>query len=226
VLKRVICGQNLSYQPVEVPFAYRHLCWFCGEPANKEFAFPQADNPVLQASVQPLVLMACSECYQIAVKSHSQTIWQCRHQVKKWLMRHYHKDLAIGVNWTQEELASAGFEGGNFEGFARSAWQMFEIARQRVNYPSWPLVVAGIELQACEGSNEFLFDGICYPSLNDAISHYCQSFHLDRKFFIEVLSVLGEPQFAKVVRFCRLLVNHTPAERQLALAELVEELQA
>ena len=60
-----------------------------------------------------------------------QTIRWC---LKGRKSRKYQKALGIGANWTEQELQESEFEGAAFEGFKRSAWMMYTIAKERVNY--------------------------------------------------------------------------------------------
>ncbi|WP_206483943.1 hypothetical protein [Thalassotalea sp. G2M2-11] len=210
------------YQPVETPFDCRHLCWFCGEPASQVFEFPRADHVIVDCLHPALSLKTCHECYNFARKAKGTSIWLVRNEVKQSLLRTYQKDLAIGIHWTKQELENSEFAGGNFEGFMRSGWMMYEIARQRVNFSGWSLVVAGANIDELQWQTalSFSFDGVTYPTINEAISHYVKAFSLHRDFFQKVLQHLGQDKFAQAVRFCRLLVDATPDERKAALGQL------
>ncbi len=223
----------------ETPFDKRCCCWFCGEPRDGDFIFPSPkplssyeENNYLRPSCPHPVLSipSCSECQRIAKKAQVANIWAVNSYVKKQLLTHYSNDLAIGINWSQEELATSEFEQGNFAGFARSAWFMYEVAKGRVNYVGWPLVANGIELAVINYEDvlidTFSFDGVSYPSLPDAIKHYAAIFFLDEAYLFSVFQYLGESAinekaFAKAVRFCRLLVNATPHERKRAFEDLI-----
>jgi len=225
----------------ETPFNKRRCCWFCGEPNNIQFVFPshsslssyQGDNSLLVTCPHPVISVpSCSECHKLAKKARVHTIWAVKDFVKRQLIKHHAKDLAIGINWTQEELASSEFEDGNFAGFARSAWFIYEVAKGRVNYLGWPLTVNGLELDELQLDEKieeaFAFDGVLFPSLADAISHYAKTFLLNEHYISEVLQHLGngdvdERSFARAVRFCRLLVNATPNERKVALKALISD---
>lgn len=223
----------------ETPFDKRHCCWFCGEPSDVVFIFPsyssafanERDKYLLRtSSTARLSIPSCRECQQLANKAQEGTVLAVKAYVKKQLIKRYAKDLAIGVNWTKEELATSEFEQGNFAGFARSAWFMYEVAKVRVSYLGWPLVANGIELEEIDldeiQAETFSFDGVLYPSLSDAIDHYAKIFSLDEHYVIAVLQQLGnghidEKSFAQAVRFCRLLVNASPNERKVAFKTLV-----
>jgi len=225
----------------ETPFNKRHCCWFCGEPNHAHFVFPShdslssylGDKSLLVTCPHPVISVpSCGECHKLAKKSRVHTIWAVKDFVKQQLVKRHAKDLAIGINWTEEELASSEFEQGNFAGFARSAWFIYEVAKGRVNYLGWPLVANGIELDELlldeKVTKVFSFDGVQYPSLADAITHYAKTFLLDEHYVSEVLQHLGngdidERAFARAVRFCRLLVNDTPNERKIALKALIAE---
>ncbi|MEW6983447.1 hypothetical protein AAD001_12415 [Colwelliaceae bacterium 6471] len=211
---------------IDVPFAYRHKCWFCGEPFNGHFEFPQQAHIVLSCPHPPVAVPSCIECKTIAKTANAETIWQVSTMVKRALMNVYQKDLAIGLNWTQEELANSQFEGGNFAGFQRSAWFMYEVAKARVNYLGWPLSLNGIQLEITNEKDTFVFDGILYPSVGDAIDQYAQAYDLNMIFFKEVLAIMSENNFAQAVRFCRIAVGFTPQERKVALQTLRNEYSA
>jgi hypothetical protein len=154
----------------------------------------------------------------------SYSIWTIKSQVKQYLMHNYRKDLAIGLNWTKAELEESEFEQGNFSGFQRSAWFMFEVAKARVNYVGWPLIVDGITILDEYYEHSFDFDGVVYPNIEQAIQHYANTLYLNVDYFRAVLELLGHANFAKTVRFCRLLVAASSITRQQALHKLRRDL--
>lgn len=218
----------------ETPFDKRHDCWFCGEPNQFVFSYDNAfDSQIRQHSSNgQLSLPCCKECYQVANQSvvrakdavQPYSIWTIKADVKQHLIHYHRKDLAIGINWTKSELEQSQFEQGNFAGFQRSAWFMFEIAKARVNYASWPLIVDGIELLDEYHQQSFIFDDVVYPNIEQAMLYYANLLTLSYDYFHSVLTILGKDQFAKAVRFCRLLVAANSSERQQALRQLRKEI--
>ena len=208
---------------IDIPFDKRHCCWFCGEPSAVTFSFPKQISHTISIIHAPLIVPSCQECRSFAQQVDAKSIFSVKQSVKQKLMHKYRKDLAIGLNWTKEELAQSQFEGGNFAGFQKSAWFMFEVAQGRVNYLSWQIVLNGIELEIEDDVLHFDFDGVTYPTIDDAIEHYSQAFFLDKKFLIKVLYLLGQQHFAKAVRFCRLFIDASATEKKQAFIELLEE---
>ncbi|WP_448550092.1 hypothetical protein [Thalassotalea fusca] len=213
----------MAYQLIESPFNYRNLCWFCGEPKSTEFCMPHDQHLIVQCVHGELAVPSCRECHTFAYKAEADDIWGVAQYVKQQLLRVYRKDLAIGVNWTPEELANSQFEGGNFESFQRSAWFMYEVARDRVNFRGWSVVIAGITLSPPDTMPNFVFDGVVYPTINDAIEHYANAFYLSKHFLRQTVATIGAEKFSQAVRFCRLLIDATPDERTLALKALKQE---
>jgi len=211
---------NIEYTLTETPFNYRQCCWFCGEPKQFLFGFPHDKWLVFDCTHTPLKVPACKECYQLAYQAKVDSIWHVHTHVKQQLIHRYRKDLAIGLNWTQEELANSGFEGGSFEGFQKSAWFMYEVAKARVSYKPWPLVVDGVLVDCTDEKEPFFFDGMRYPTIDDAIVHYVKVFDLHRDFFKRVLAILGEGKFAETIRYARIYVGATPQEQNEALKAL------
>ncbi len=222
---------KLIHELVEVPFELRQKCWFCGEPNAYYFSFPQnkkyyseQEHIVLDCSHPQISVPSCTECYSVAAKSVNKyklnSIWSIQCSVKRYLLSHYRKNLAIGINWTKEELKNSEFESGNFSGFQQSAWFMYEVAKARLNYQGWTLVIGGVELINDTTQESFNFDGIFYPSIEHALQHYCQIFSLNEHYFRQVLHCMGKENFTKVIRFCRILIDATPNERKKALMEL------
>lgn len=237
VTNKAVSNAALLHITSETPFNKRHDCWFCGEPNQyvftylNPFDYQTSETKVVKgASIDSfkLSLPSCKECYQVAKKAVikskneglSYSIWTIKSQVKQYLMHNYRKDLAIGLNWTKAELEESQFEQGNFAGFQRSAWFMFEVAKARVNYVSWPLIVDGVTILDEYQEYSFNFDGVVYPNIEQAIQHYANALSLSVDYFRSVLAVLGDANFAKAVRFCRLLVAASAIERQQALRQL------
>ncbi|MEI6893359.1 MAG: hypothetical protein V5789_01760 [Colwellia sp.] len=230
---------NTSVVITETPFDKRHFCWFCGEPSHVDFIFPP--NTIINSYHEKKYLLlscphptisvpCCGECQKLAGFAEVSNIWAVNAFVKKKLLKRYAKDLAIGVNWTQQELANSEFEHGSFSGFAKSAWFIYEVAKGRVNYSGWPLVADGLELEAHEVElvAPFYFDGVMYPSIANAIEHYGNIFLLDPHYVSAVLQHMAngridEQSFAQAVRFCRLLVNATMNERKVAFNGLMAQ---
>lgn len=205
---------------IDIPFAYRHHCWFCFEPANETFTFPNPQQLNFDCPHPTVTLPCCLECKRVASKANVLTIWHVAQAVNRYFIHHYRKDLAIGLNWTKESLENSGFEGGNFEGFQRSAWIMYEIARDRLNFSGWELCVDGVMLESNAAICPYHFDGVTYPSVNDAIDHYTYAYELDGQYFRQALAIFGLSSFSKAVRHCRLYVGATPQEKAQALQVL------
>lgn len=136
--------------------------------------------------------------------------------VKDALMRIYAKHLAIGINWTEEELAESEFSCKVFEGFKKSAWMMYQIARDRINAPGWPLVLEGEEIDDQGYNAGFEFDGVTFNSVNAAIQYYSTQFTLDPQFFCRT----GTPRRPSKIQlrpttrphpYCRRQRNETPS---------------
>ncbi len=209
-----------EYSLIETPFEYRRCCWLCGEPKQYMFGFPHNQWLVFQCTHNPIQIPTCKECYTLASQAKVNSIWQVQVYVKQQLMKHYKKDLAIGLNWTEEELRNSGFEGGTFEGFQRSAWFMYEVAKTRVNYVGWPLYIDGLPVECGEDKLSFIFDGMRYPTIDDAIKHYVQTFNLSLLFLQKIIAELGDHKFGEAVRYARLFVGATPQEQTIALNRL------
>lgn len=212
----------VEYLATETPFAFRNTCWFCGEPASKAFHFPQQNNYTLDCAHPPVTVNTCGECLRWANIAHVDNIWQVRLEVKKALIKHYKKHLAIGINWTKKSLEESGFEHGNFASFQRSAWKMYEISRDRVNFSGWRLEVNGQTLDDVSSTftQAFCFDGVEYPSVEQAVTHYAENFSLNKQYLKHVLTIVGKENFSLAIRFCRVQVGATPQERAYALRKL------
>ena len=88
---------------------------------------------------------------------------------------------------------------------------MYEIAKARVSFKSWAIVLSGIDIEEIYEKDTFNFDGVVYPSVDDAIAQYSQNFDLPSGYLKATLNSLGITEFARAVRFCRIMVGSTPA---------------
>jgi len=205
---------------IDIPFDKRHLCWFCGEPCKDFFeshATPHTPHP-------SLAVPCCSECLKLAKQHPLTSIWDCRMAVKDALMTLYAKHLAIGINWTEAELAESEFSCKVFEGFKKSAWMMYQIARDRINFPGWPILLEGVDLECQQDSTQFEFDGVSYSSLPAAIHYYSKQFCLDSAFFAELLRLVGKHRFSYALRLARIHIAAAKEMKRQVLADVKAEL--
>lgn len=143
--------------------------------------------------------------------------------VKDALMRIYAKHLAIGINWTEEELAESEFSCKVFEGFKKSAWMMYQIARDRINAPGWPLVLEGEEIDDQGYNAGFEFDGVTFNSVNAAIQYYSTQFTLDPQFFAELLRLVGRARFNYALRLARIHIAAAKEMKRQVLQDVEAE---
>ena len=211
---------------IDIPFDKRHTCWFCNEPSNQSFDYYRMTHTPHPS----LTIPACKECHMLAKKNLLTSIWDCRDAVKDNLMHLYRKDLAIGINWTEEELEQSEFDCMIFGGFKKSAWMMYQIAQSRMNARGWPLSLEGILLDGeiagdvSQYQTGFEFDGIVFTSLTKAISHYSQTLSLDSIFLQQLITLLGKAQFGHAVKIARLNIGITPGNQRRILDELIEDM--
>ncbi|WP_028762001.1 hypothetical protein [Shewanella colwelliana] len=205
---------------IDIPFTQRHTCWFCSEPCNAIFNY-QAHHYTPHPS---LSLPCCKECLSFASKAPLTSIWDCQMAVKDELMRRYAKHLAIGENWTEQELAESEFSCKVFEGFKKSAWFMYQVAKQRVSASGWPLSLNGVSLDASQYDLGFMFDGVNYTSISSAVEHYSNMLGLDKLFLQDLVSLVGRERFGYAVRICRINIVSTKAVKRQVLADMSNEL--
>ncbi|WP_394130032.1 hypothetical protein [Shewanella maritima] len=212
----------MSFPPIiDIPFDHRHCCWFCNEPSNDLFVYyrvKHTPHPSMQ-------LPACSECKRFANKHLLTSIWDCRAAVKDELAKKYHKHLAIGHNWTEQELKDSEFSCKALEGFKKSAWMMFTIAKERMNFQGWSISINQQLLDNQDSYNlqRFEFDGIEFPSLTKAIEHYAKTLHISEHFLRQLVTILGKQGFSKAVKLARLNIGVTNTMQQKIIQELIAE---
>ena len=210
---------------VDIPFDKRHMCWFCDEPCNAELSYWRMSHTPHPSLSVP----ACNECLSLAKKQLLTSIWECREAVKDGLMQRYSKDLAIGINWTEQELQESEFECKIFGGFKKSAWMMYQIAQQRINAPGWVLSIDGVQfdedpLFAGNNTLGFEFDGLQFNNLTQGIKHYSKVLALDEAFLQQLVTLLGKDQFGHAIKLARLNIGITKSMQQKILNELIEDL--
>ncbi|KFZ36703.1 hypothetical protein HR45_14685 [Shewanella mangrovi] len=206
---------------IDIPFEFRHICWFCGEPCNQLL-----DYPLAGANARTIAIPSCKECRQLANKQLLTSYAECRVAVKDALMKRYAKHLAIGLNWTEEELAEADFTCRTLQSFQQSAWFMFEVARDRINFNGWQVSVDGVSLDEAINDTRFEFDGVQYSSVFSAIEQYCRHLALDRDFLSGVVAVVGKHRFGHAVRLARIHIVSSDKVKRAVIQELIDDVQA
>ncbi|RJG42209.1 hypothetical protein [Motilimonas pumila] len=194
----------MAYPKIDLPFKYRHTCWICAEPSLSWLALPQNPSKGLDCPHPPLSLPVCQECGSLAnsAKVTAQDATELRQQLHQALRQKYRKHLDIGNNWTKQELELSEFEDKSFAGFKKSAWMMFEIARDRVEFAGWPLALDGVEL-AIMPDRHFEFDGIQYNNVASAISAHAKQFDVLEDYLVALVNKLGPSRFKAALQYAR-----------------------
>ncbi|WP_261817764.1 hypothetical protein [Vibrio gallicus] len=209
----------LNYASIDIPFNLRHCCWFCGEPSYRELNFPIHDADY--TTHIPLAIPACDECHKLAGGSATDSIWNLRLQLKNALMKRYAKHLGIGVNWTKQELQQTQLEGTAFKGFTESAWAMYEIAKQRIEFEGWPLSANGIPLEIVDDSYAYEFEGKKFLNFDAAIEFFQRAESLNKSLFEGLVAILGQARFDYALKIARIYTSVTRSQ----VNEILEEIE-
>ncbi|MEZ8040926.1 hypothetical protein ACED25_15140 [Vibrio sp. 1F263] len=208
-----------TYSYIDIPFNLRHTCWFCGEPSSNLVEFPKTAQAVAKIGHSPIALPACNECARVNYSKNLTSIWSVRDQIKHTLIDKYAKHLGIGENWTEQELIDSDFSGSTLGGFGRSAWKMYQIAKQRVDYKGWPLSVDDIPLEVYDETSGFEFDGTRYASINSCIDYFTKAAGVDKELLSQLVDIVSSDRFSYALRIAKLNKNISNTKR----SEIVEE---
>ncbi|MEZ8946460.1 hypothetical protein AB6E30_20720 [Vibrio sp. 10N.247.311.12] len=208
-----------TYSYIDIPFNLRHTCWFCGEPSSNLVEFPKTTQAVAKIGHSPIALPACNECARVNYSKNLTSIWSVRDQIKHTLIDKYAKHLGIGENWTEQELIDSDFSGSTLGGFGRSAWKMYQIAKQRVDYKGWPLSVDDIPLEVYDETSGFEFDGTRYASINSCIDYFTKAAGVDKELLSQLVDIVSSERFSYALRITKLNKNVSNTKR----SEIVEE---
>ncbi|MEC7308084.1 hypothetical protein [Vibrio crassostreae] len=208
-----------TYSYIDTPFSLRHTCWFCGEPSSNLVEFPKTAQAVAKIGHSPIALPACNECARINYSKNLTSIWSVRDQIKHALIDKYAKHLGIGENWTEQELIDSDFSGSTLGGFGRSAWKMYQIAKQRVDYKGWPLSVDDIPLEVYDETSGFEFDGTRYASINSCIDYFTKAAGVDKELLSQLVDIVSSDRFSYALRIAKLNKSVSNTKR----SEIVEE---
>ncbi|WP_300177098.1 hypothetical protein [uncultured Aliivibrio sp.] len=213
------------YSLIDIPFNLRHTCWFCGEPSFDLLSFPKSSHQASQITHQPIEIPACKECLALPAAGVSESIWSFRDQIKHALMNKYAKHLGIGLQWTKEELEESEFDGAILEGFGKSAWPMYEIAKARVEYIGWDISVDGDPLDGYDESYGYEFNGVRYLSIQACIEYHVKALSLDLVLLETIVEIVGSERFAYALRIATLNREVSYRDRRAIIDEIKSQEQ-
>ncbi|MGK2233246.1 hypothetical protein [Colwellia polaris] len=204
---------------IDIPFEYRFKCWFCGEDSH---TYIEVNHSEINGGLSLISIPTCDECQSYGCHLSVITLDELRPLIKDKIIIRSSKELSIGANWTEKELTESDFTGNAFEGFKRSGWEMFLIAKERVNFKAWDLCIDGIPISEVVNEEIFEFDGLTFSNFNSMLDYLSKTFFLDKPFLKRVLTLYGNDRTIEAVKFCRLVPHETETEREIAFEDLVE----
>ncbi len=203
---------------LDIPFDYRFTCWFCGEGSHKTIVATITTHQQYYSVNMPI----CDECKSYKCHIDVQSLVKLRELIKESMVKQSAKALSIGANWTEKELQESDLNGSAFDGFKKSGWSMYLIAKARVNYSGWALSINGIPIEGNLIDEEFEFDGLSFTSFVSMLDYLSNAFSLNKEFLKRVLAIYGNNRAIEAVKFCRLIPHYSRSEREKAVNDLIE----
>jgi len=212
-----------AYTSIDIPFNCRHTCWFCGEPSSTSLHFPHDAQSCIYLEHVLLTIPACNECQSFKYPSDLTSIWALRACIKQALISKYTKHLAIGENWTEQELIDSDFSGAILGGFGKSAWHMYEIAKQRVAFQGWLVSVDDLPLNSIDDTAGFEFNGTHYSSLNTCIDFFVDATNVDKDLLTQLVDIVTPNRFDYALKIAKLNKRISNAQRVQIIDEITTQ---
>lgn len=203
---------------IDIPFDCRFTCWFCGEGSHKTIVTTLSTHQHNYSVNMPI----CDECKSYKCHNDVNSLVKLEKLIKEKIVIRSAKALSIGANWTEKELQESDLNGGAFDGFKKSGWLMYLIAKDRVNYTGWELSIDGIPIENISIDEKLEFDGLTFTSFISMLDYLSISFSLNREFLQKVLTIYGNHRAIEAVKFCRLVPNDSKSHRDKAVNDLIE----
>jgi len=203
---------------IDIPFDCRFTCWFCGEGSHKTIV-TTISTPESNYSVN---MPICDECKSYRCHNEANSLVKLEELINEKIITRSAKELSIGANWTEQELLESDLNGGAFDGFKKSGWSMFLIAKDRVNYSGWELSIDGVPIENITIDEKLEFDGLIFTSFISLLDYLSDTFFINKEFLRQVLTLYGNDRAIEAVKFCRLVPNYSKVEREKALEDLIE----
>ena len=211
----------MEIQNLDIPFDYRFTCWFCGEGSHQTVIATVSAHPNNYTVNIPI----CDECKSYQCHREDNSLVSIEKRIKEKIVRRSAKELSIGANWTEEELQESELSGGAFDGFKKSGWRMYLIAKGRLNYSGWELSINGVSIDNISMDEVFEFDGLTFTSFISMLEYLSRTFALNQEFLKQVLILYGNHRAIDAVKFCRHIPNDSRFQREKALNDLIESLK-
>ncbi len=203
---------------IDIPFECRFTCWFCGEGSHQTIVTVLPKHQNNHSVNMPI----CDECKSYRCHNDVNSLIKLKELIKEKIVKRSAKALSIGANWTEKELQESGLHGNAFDGFKRSGWPMYLIAKERVNYSGWELCIDGISIEITPDDSTFEFDGLTFTSFISMLDYLSKSFSLNKEFLSKVLAIYGDNRAIEAVKFCRLISHNSEYQHEKALDDLIE----
>jgi len=201
---------------LDIPFNCRFTCWFCGEGSHKTIVTTLSTHQEYS-----LNMPICDECKSYRCHHAANSLGKLKALIKEKIVLRSAKALAIGTNWTEKELQESELNGAAFDGFKKSGWPMYLIAKERVNYSGWELCVDGVPIENTTNDENYVFDGLTFASFISMLDYLTHTFSLHKEFLQKVITIYGNNRVIEAVKFCRLVPNESTLEREKAVSDLI-----
>lgn len=90
---------------------------------------------------------------------------------------------------------------------------MYQIAKQRVDYPGWSLAIDTIPLNVYDESAGFEFDGTRYANVYSCIDYFVKAAGVNKELLTQLVDIVTPTRFGYALRIAKLNKNASKAAR-------------
>jgi len=211
------------YTPIDVPYAYKGRCFYCGEISNTQDHVPPVsryhDYMSLYNTHRPLTVPACSECNNLLSDSLQKDIFDRADECKIKLSIKLNRIIRYSQVWDEDGLEYAQFT-GRFEIFAKGVSHLAEIAQQRMDWKPWCVSFDGIEIEKSENS-PIKIDGKNFKSLDHVLEYAKKIYKIPPKYLEAMIEILGIRRAEYAIKIC----SSNPVKNQHQMKAVLDDVK-
>lgn len=199
-------GLNANYKQIDVPYEFKHICFYCGESADTVDHVPPVsryyDYIGLYDKHPAITVPSCMECNLLLSDSLQEDIYGRFDEAKKRLTVKLKKYLKYASIWDENELDNASFT-GDLQRFAENVMIEASVAKERLEWQHWALSIDGAELYNLDDSTWIEVGGMRFKKYDHVLEYVKKVHKVAPLYFEKVVEVVGLSKVDFALHYCK-----------------------